>query len=454
MDGDGACFLNFTMGGVWTLAGALPIFNRINYRRGCFMKKSFQRVIATLNLFQGKQSLTIFLLAAIFALSGCDDSSSASSNEPDENAAVDSSSSVCNDCEDGDGSSSSKKVESSDSQSRDSSSDEKSNSSSSKKGNATNSSSSEKNTSNSSADVLNGNCQDGDTKSNLIADVAMAYYHCENGMWVRDSLVVVVDTSETWIPRPNLDSVFNPDVAYGEFKDERDGHIYKTITFVDGGNTRTMFAQNLNYGTFVKLGEESDAEVQKHCYDDDEWYCDHFFGGLYTWSEAFGLPRACDMIPTGSSVECPDTIWTTAQLNGWRTIKKSLWKGLCPEGWHILTENEWVTAGVQQITGTLVDDLSKSTWWYEKDANNKTGTSLLAAGYAEDDPIKQRGDSSVYKYERTAFWLSSDVYGIDSIGANIAMSWFITAHHLVNEATVRSNRFRKTAALSIRCITD
>ncbi|SHK39733.1 major paralogous domain-containing protein [Fibrobacter sp. UWOV1] len=42
------------------------------------MKKSFQRVIATLNLFQGKQSLTIFLFAAFFALSACDDSSSAS----------------------------------------------------------------------------------------------------------------------------------------------------------------------------------------------------------------------------------------------------------------------------------------------------------------------------------------------------------------------------------------
>ena len=34
-----------------------------------------------LNLFQGKQSLTIFMLAAIFGLWGCDDSSSASSDE-------------------------------------------------------------------------------------------------------------------------------------------------------------------------------------------------------------------------------------------------------------------------------------------------------------------------------------------------------------------------------------
>ena len=421
------------------------------------MKKSFQRVIATLNLFQGKQSLTVFLLAAIFALSACDDSSSASSNEPDENAAVDSSSSVCKDCEDGDGSSSSKKVESSDSQSRDSSSDEKSNSSSSKKGNATNSSSSVKGNSNSSASILDGDCQDGDTRTNLVSNAVMFYYHCESGEWIRDSLVSLIDTSENVISRPklNLDSVFNPDVDYGEFKDERDGHVYKTITFVDGGNTRTMFAQNLNYGTFVKLGEESDAEVQKHCYDDDEWYCDHFFGGLYTWSEAFGLPRTCDTVPTGNSAECPDTIWTTAQLNnGWQTIKRSLWKGLCPKGWHILTENEWVTAGVQQITGSLVDDLSKSTWWYEKSANNKTGTSLLAVGYAEDDPIKQRGDSSVYLHERTAFWLSSDVYGIDSIGGNVAMSMLITSHHLVNKASVTENRFRKTAALSIRCITD
>ena len=40
-DGDDVCFLNFTMGGVWTLAGALPIFNKINYRRGCFYEEVF-----------------------------------------------------------------------------------------------------------------------------------------------------------------------------------------------------------------------------------------------------------------------------------------------------------------------------------------------------------------------------------------------------------------------------
>ena len=411
------------------------------------------------------------LFLAVFGgigLWGCDDSSSAC-DDNNETSAVDSSSSVKSSSDDSVGSTtvssnSAKNEQGNDSTEKNNSSNGKSSSSGSDKNKVGVSSSSTVNTTepeSSSSDVVAGSrCEkEGDSVYTQWGTADKMYVvKCVDGRWkaVRyfrlDSSQVVQKTREE---KEGLDSVFNPDVAYGEFKDERDGHIYKTITFVDGGNTRTMFAQNLNYGTFVKLGEESDAEVQKHCYDDDEWYCDHFFGGLYTWSEAFGLPRTCDTVPTGNSAECPDTIWTTAQLNnGWQTIKRSLWKGLCPKGWHILTQDEWVTAGVQQITGSLVDDLSKSTWWYEKSANNKTGTSLLAAGYAEDDPIKQRGDSSVYLHERTAFWLSSDVYGIDSIGSNIAMSRLITAHHLVNKASVSVNRFRKTAALSIRCITD
>lgn len=429
------------------MAGALPIFNRINYRRGCFMKNFIAP--RSLSLPKGRL-ITIFLLAAFFALSACDDSSSASSNEPDENAAVDSSSSVCKDCEDGDGSSSSKKVESSDSQSRDSSSDEKSNSSSSKKGNATNSSSSEKNTSNSSADVLNGNCQDGDTKSNLIADVAMAYYHCENGMWVRDSLVVVVDTSETWIPRPNLDSVFNPDVEYGEFKDKRDGNVYKTVTFVDGyGDTRTMFAQNLNYGTFVKLGENSDAEVQKHCYDDDEWYCDHYYGGLYTWSETFGFPRACDTIPVGTSPACPDTVWydpdPDVNNDGWKSIIHK--QGICPDGWHILTYDEWNAAIGQTV---LWRALSKASWWYEKDATNQAGISLLATGYIDEKTFKYRG-------EQTEFWYSVHAgYGVDMLGTDKAKGFRIyTDEKYIKTATLTNVAYYpKKTAFPIRCVMD
>ena len=219
------------------------------------MRKSFQRVIATLNLFQGKQSLTIFLLAAIFALTACDDSSSASSNEPDENAAAESSSSsVCKDCEDGDGSSSSKKVESSDNQSKDSSSDAKSNSSSSKKENTNNSSSSQKAGSSSSEFVFKL-CEDGDTSSIVLAG-KIYYNSCKNGQWNQDSIGEYVKPKVY----PNMDSVFGSEFkAYGTYKDLRDNNVYKTTKYYEkfqqnGGtviDSFTVMAQNLNYAEIM-----------------------------------------------------------------------------------------------------------------------------------------------------------------------------------------------------------
>ena len=57
------------------MAVALPIFNRINYRRGCFMKNFIAP--RSLSLPKGRL-ITIFLLAAFFALSACGDDGSSS----------------------------------------------------------------------------------------------------------------------------------------------------------------------------------------------------------------------------------------------------------------------------------------------------------------------------------------------------------------------------------------
>ncbi|MCQ2101493.1 MAG: hypothetical protein MJZ10_14455 [Fibrobacter sp.] len=280
--------------------------------------------------------------------------------------------------------------------------------------------------------------------------VAIQYDHCENGRWVIDSTVVVVDTSIHYTFHPNLDSVFNSDVEYGEFKDKRDGYVYKTITFVDGyGDTRTMFAQNLNYGTFVKLGENSDAEVQKHCYDDDEWYCDHYFGGLYTWSETFGFPRACDTIPVGTSPACPDTVWydpdPDVNNDGWKSIIHK--QGICPDGWHILTYDEWNAAIGQTV---LWRALSKASWWYENGATNQAGISLLATGYIDEKTFKYRG-------EQTEFWYSVHAgYGVDMLGTDKAKGFRIyTDEKYIKTATLtKVAYYPKKTAFPIRCVMD
>ena len=229
---------------------------------------------------------TLLFLAMFggIGLWGCDDSSSASSNGPDENAAEESSSSVCKDCENRDGSRSSKKVESSDSQSQDSSSDTKSNSSSSKKENVKNSSSSQKAGSSSSEFVFKL-CEEGDTSTTTATKVF--YYTCRNEKWVCDS-TKVIEQPKVY---PDMDSVsvFGSEAVYGMFTDDRDKKGYRTVNLYydyDGVATITVMAQNLNYANITIDSNTivfDDSKVEKRCYKDDPWYCDNYFGALYTW---------------------------------------------------------------------------------------------------------------------------------------------------------------------------
>jgi uncharacterized protein (TIGR02145 family) len=180
-------------------------------------------------------------------------------------------------------------------------------------------------------------------KKNKTTDV-WEIYQCVNGVY---ELVVYSSSSEKVYTFKELfkeDSVFNKNMEYGTFVDSRDGQEYKTIVIKTGYVSVPefeAFAQNLNYGSQIKLGTSvfDDDKVEKYCYDDDPWYCEHYFGGLYSWSEAMGLPKACDSVWTGTTQNCPDSIapgivyeaeWSVLQI-----------QGICPEGWHVMNETEW-----------------------------------------------------------------------------------------------------------------
>ncbi|WP_407457788.1 FISUMP domain-containing protein [Fibrobacter sp.] len=382
------------------------------------MKKSFQRVIAPLNLFQGKQSLTIFLLAAFFALSACDDSSSASSNEPDENAAVDSSSSFCKDCEDGDGSSSSKKVESSDNQSKDSSSDAKSNSSSSKKENTKNSSSSQKGESSSSEFVFKL-CEDGDTSSNVIAG-KIYYNSCKNGQWNQDSIGEYVKPKVY----PNMDSVFGTLATFGTYTDQRDDKIYKTVKYRSAvsNDSFTVMAQNLNYAEIMIDSTTTvfdDSKVEKRCYKDDPWYCDNYFGARYTWSEAMGLPKVCDSVGVEENPKCNIDLSKKVQ-------------GVCPTGWHVMTETEWKHMATSNGYSAVWSVLSKAVWNYElvSEVQNSRGLSVLPKG--DEYPSNQLA----------SFWLPKEASETSGGSIHLALT------------DVEIGKSMKIGFFNIRCVQD
>jgi uncharacterized protein (TIGR02145 family) len=167
---------------------------------------------------------------------------------------------------------------------------------------------------------------------------------CKDGFLVpySSSSKITLSSSSNY---PVMDSVFNSELSYGEFEDPRDHQVYKTRTLtLSNGQKIEVFAQNLNYGKFLKEGDEIiEGDTIKFCYDDDEWYCDNFYGGQYTWAGVMGFPYACNDHKT-NTVECPFILDADDYGRQYR--------GICPEGWHITNKREWAV-GIVGGRGSL-----------------------------------------------------------------------------------------------------
>ena len=337
-------------------------------------------------------------LAIALCFIACGDESSSSSVIPE--PADDSSSSVSPDSgasiSDGNESSSSNKDGSSSSQknSKNSSSSVDKKSSSSEQGNSSvgGKSSNSSAVKSSSSFKLEPVCEDGETTIDEAFGMYI-YETCRDGFWEADSsksksvvesLVAIEKNKE----HPNMDSLFaGYDGEYFEFEDPRDGHKYKYIEFHgytdDIGSHATFYvmAENLNYGKMVPSGTTKfdDNATEKLCYVDDEWFCDNHFGGLYSWAEAMNLPKVCDSVEVSSNDACKVFADSARSEGRARTI---IWQGICPDGWHIMNQREWLyTRG----------DIRSQILWEKYAGRNASGLAIIPTG----DWVKGIGFSGV-----------------------------------------------------------
>ena len=116
--------------------------------------------------------------------------------------------------------------------------------------------------------------------------------------------------------------------SYSELEDPRDHRVYKYLT-IRGENKNgerdsvTVMAENLNVGIMVQGAEDQtdETKIEKYCYDNDTLNC-YQYGGLYQWAEAMQLPSECN------AKSCADQI-------------KPNHRGICPEGWRLLTYDDF-----------------------------------------------------------------------------------------------------------------
>ena len=374
---------------------------------------------------KGLGFLWVGVLAAFFALSACDDSSSASSDETgvssssvespdssvtlsgasaesngssDENMGKDNSSSSFKGSEPVEVSSSSTKETKVSSDSKSSSSIKSGDSSSSKKdvsSSSVNSSSSVKSSSSSSVKQSSSSSNDVQSSSS------------KQNPWGTDA---------EWWP-------FSCNAHGGclEFTDKRNSRTYKYLKF-DGkdtsGKNATIYAmvENLNVGEMVRgfKDQKDDSKIERYCYDNDTLNC-HYYGGLYQWAEMMGFNDSCN------TKSCAHLIQENHQ-------------GICPDGWRLLTYDDFYII-VNSNENTHGVEGVRSAFGFG--GYNTTGFSLVGAGYNWQHTFTQMNESTYWHYPQEG-----------TLGDNTS---FVGCQSRT-ETTLCSQSTYKTNGFSVRCV--
>ena len=197
--------------------------------------------------------------------------------------------------------------------------------------------------------------------------------------------------------------------------------LYKMVTIAPEGTgySETWMAENLNYET-----------ENSWCYGDKEENCAKY-GRLYTWAAAVGKTEE----------ECG--LGKVCNLGNGNV------QGVCPEGWHLPSQEEWeelivaVDDNITEYSGENVagNVLKSQTGWNAKVGINNDDTfgfSALPAG------LRQSDGNYTDEGDRAHFWSSSKY--------NLGYAYFMDLSY--NSTNAYLYHDLKDFGFSVRCLKD
>jgi uncharacterized protein (TIGR02145 family) len=208
----------------------------------------------------------------------------------------------------------------------------------------------------------------------------------------------------------DITQYLNPEIQYNEFKDPRDGQVYKTVAIGD----QEWFAQNLNYD--YRRG----AKALNSCYNNSLDSCAKY-GRLYTWTVAV------------------DSLGLLSEANVNLDYKYDRVQGICPEGWWIPSWSDYIeladySRGYTKDYGYHWRDLLSMKDWRFEGRYPYHGTDVLGFSAL---PSRGLDGNKFYDFEIFLMWLSDrnhvELYG--SSGISYPINW-------------------KTGLMSVRCMRE
>lgn len=202
------------------------------------------------------------------------------------------------------------------------------------------------------------------------------------------------------------------------FVDNRDGKTYRMVKIGD----QVWMAQNLNYKG------PSDKDTIGSCYGNNSANCNKY-GRLYTWATAMGSTE--DKCGDGKNCDISERA-----------------RGICPEGWHLPSNDEWQT--LLEHADRDAKKLKSTEGW----SNGGNGTddydfTALPGGYAEQCDVASLPDN-YFKDEGAyaIFWSSTQV---DDEDHTQAYRPYLKNDNKVSEYD--DNNY-KGLGFSVRCLKD
>ena len=366
---------------------------------------------------KGLGFLWVAVLAAFFALSACDDSSSASSDETGvSSSSVESSDSSVTLSP---STSSGQAPESAESNGSSDENMEKDKSSSSVKGSepVEVSSSSAKETKNSSDSKSSSSVKSDDSSSSQkgvsssSVNSSSSEKQNSSSSTKQSSSSVISSSSGDYVPYDHW-AVLGPrraDSVFKQFVDTRNNrsYYYLTIYNKDHSDSLTVFAENLNIGEMVDGAEDQsdNDKIERYCYDNDTTNCDRY-GGLYQWAEMMGFNDSCN------TKSCAHLIDENHQ-------------GICPQDWRIMTYDDFQFILKSENVTHGIDDLKTQNGF---GGYNTTGFSVVGPGYNWDHTFRGFQESTYFFYPQERDDSTTIPSGMSRGTTSTSHTWKLKTH--------------------------
>lgn len=225
-------------------------------------------------------------------------------------------------------------------------------------------------------------------------------------------------------PKDDVNKGSSYDAKAGILTDERDGNEYRTTEIGD----QIWMAQNLRY---AYLQPTYQLDSSSFCHDHVASNC-KTYGRYYLWSAAMDSAGIFSKDGEGCGYK-------------WKNCSpKQYTRGVCPEGWHIPSAEEWNTL-IEFVGGSLFggrDLKSKGGWSGKRSSTDKYGFSALPVRDYKTDPEGRSASFASYGYQ--ANFVSSTVH--EDKKYSYKMTMFYTDDVVEVDRSLNSNAF------SVRCL--